>query len=200
MAEVEPSRIELPNELLGPRVSLRPYREDDAQQLWEAVDESRAEIGEWLPWVEEYRSPEDALPSARRLAARWLLREDLVVGIFERSTGRLLGGSGLVRNNWRIRSFEIGYWARTSAVGNGYITETVQVLTRFAFDALLANRVHLRVDPRNARSRAIPERLGFVYEGRLRNDSPSRLGEARDTDVFALLPDEFRRLSWAALS
>jgi len=200
VAEVEPSRVELPNELLGPRISLRPYREDDAQQLWEAVDESRAEIAEWLPWVAEYRSPADALPSVRRLAAQWLTREDLVVGIFERSTGRLLGGSGLVRNNWRIRNFEIGYWARTSAVGQGYITETVQVLTRFAFDVLQANRVHLRVDPRNTRSRAIPERLGFVYEGRLRNDAASAQGEARDTDVFALVPDDFRRLSWADLS
>jgi RimJ/RimL family protein N-acetyltransferase len=74
------------------------------------------------------------------------------------------------------------------------------VLTRFAFDALDANRVHLRVDPRNTRSRAIPDRLGYVYEGRLRNDSGSVRGEARDTDVFALVPDEFRRLSWAALA
>jgi len=136
----------------------------------------------------------------RRLAAEWLLRDELVVGIFERASGRLLGGSGLMRNNWRIRSFEIGYWLRDAAVGHGYATETVQVLTRFAFDGLDANRVHLRVDPRNRRSRAIPERLGFVYEGRLRNDASSVAGEPRDTDVFALVPEDFRRLSWAALS
>ena len=200
MSGVDPARIELPAELLGPRVLLRPYREDDAQQLWEAIDGARAHLAAYMPWVEFYQSPEDAPVQARRLAARWLMREDLTMGIFDRANGHLLGGSGLTRIDWNIRRFEIGYWLRESAVGHGYVTETVQVLTRFAFKQLNANRVLIRMDVGNTRSRAVPERLGFVYEGRLRNELPDVHGQPVDIDIFALLPDEYQRLSWPGVT
>src|SRR5260370_30512633 len=112
-----------------------------------------------MPWVKEYRAPEDALATIRRLRVRWLVREDLITGIFERATGRFLGGSGLSRIDWTIRRFEIGYWLRTSAIGHGYVTETVQLLTRLAFDRLQANRVEIHMDIRYQRSPSAPLRL-----------------------------------------
>ena len=197
MAAIQPALVELPDELLGPRVLLRPYAEDDAPALWAAVDESRTgSLGEWMPWVKEYRAPEDALATVRRLRARWLLREDLVTAIFERPTGRFLGGSGLSRIDWTIRRFEIGYWLRTSAIGHGYVTETVQLLSRLAFDRLNANRVEIRMDVRNTRSRAIPVRLGFVFEGCMRRAMPDIHSQPGDIDVFALIRDDYQRLPW----
>jgi RimJ/RimL family protein N-acetyltransferase len=136
------------------------------------------------------------LPSVRQLQARWLLREELTVGIFDRQSGRLLGGSGLARMDWTIRRFEIGYWVRDSAVGQGYATEATQVLTRFAFEQLQARRVEIRMDPRNARSRAVPERLGFTFEGCLRNAFRGVDDQAQDTLVYSLVPDEFERIAW----
>src|SRR5215207_1092535 len=117
VAASDPLLIDLPDELVGQRIVVRSYTEADAQALWEAVDESRVHLGEWMPWVGEYRSPENAIRLVRRFRARWLLREDLVVGVFERASGRLLGGSGLHRLDWSIRRFEIGYWMRRTAVG-----------------------------------------------------------------------------------
>jgi RimJ/RimL family protein N-acetyltransferase len=196
VAAPDPLLIELPDELLGPRLVVRPYAEGDASQLWEAVDESRAHLAEWMPWVSDYTAPDTALTLVRRFQARWLLREDLVVGVFERASGRLLGGSGLHRIDWAIRRFEIGYWLRQSAVGQGFITEAVQVLTRFAFDRLAANRVEIRMDVRNTRSRAVPERLGFVYEGCQRRAAPDVHGEPRDLLVFALIRDDLPSVTW----
>ena len=197
MGAIQPTLIEVPGELLGSLVTVRAYREEDAPELWAAVDESRdGPLGEWMPWVEEYRAPEDALATIRRLRARWLLREDLVTAIFERATGRFLGGSGLSRIDWKIRRFEIGYWLRTSAIGHGYVTETVQLLTRLAFDHLEANRVEIRMDVRNTRSRAIPARLGFVFEGCMRRAMPDIHSQPGDIDVFALIREDYERLSW----
>lgn len=66
------------------------------------------------------------------------------------------------------------------------MTEAVQGITAFAFEELKARRVEIRCDPQNVKSRAIPERLGFVLEGILRNDLLSVDGkELRDTCVFA---------------
>ena len=196
MTGADPLLVELPDELLGPRVIVRPYAEGDAPQLWEAVDESREHLGEWMPWVADYVSPDDALRLVRRFRARWLLREDLVVGIFDRDSGRLLGGSGLHRIDWSIRRFEIGYWLRRSAVGRGFMTEAVRVLTRFAFERLGANRVEIRMDVRNARSRTIPERLDFVYEGCQRQAAPDVTGQAGDLLVFSLIRDDLAGLGW----
>jgi len=194
---IQPTLIEVPDELHGQLVTVRAYREDDAPALWAAVDESRTgPLGDWMPWVKEYRAPADALATIRRLSARWLLREDLITGIFERETGRFLGGSGLSRIDWAIRRFEIGYWLRTSAIGHGYVTETVQLLTRLAFDRLEANRVEIRMDVRNIRSRAVPVRLGFVFEGCMRRAMPDIHSQPGDIDVFALIRADYDRLSW----
>jgi RimJ/RimL family protein N-acetyltransferase len=196
MTESDHLLIELPQELVGERVVLRPYEDSDAAELWQAIDESRQHLGAYMPWVTSYHTPDDALGNVRRFHARWLLRENLVVGIFEPGTSRLLGGSGLHRIDWGIRRFEIGYWLRQSAVGRGFVSEAVQLLTRFAFDKLQANRVEIRMDVANERSRAVPERLGFVYEGCLRRSMPDVNGEARDIDMFALVRDDYTQLAW----
>jgi RimJ/RimL family protein N-acetyltransferase len=189
--------VDLPDELVSPRIVVRPLGDDDAPGLWEAIEESRGTLGDWMPWVDDYRSPDDALAFARRSRAKWVTREELGVGIFDRQTGRLLGGSGLARIDWTIRRFEIGYWLRESAVGFGYVSETVQLLTCLAFDRLEASRVEIRMDVRNTRSRAVPERLGFVYEGRLRRALPDVKSRPRDVDVFALIHEDYERLPWS---
>jgi RimJ/RimL family protein N-acetyltransferase len=196
MPHTDPMLIDLREQLEGERVIVRPYADGDAQALWDAVDESREHLGAWMPWVSSYSTPDDALINVRRFRGRWQLRDDLVVGIFERDTGRLLGGSGLHRIDWGIRRFEIGYWLRRTAVGHGYVTEAVQLLTRFAFDQLDASRVEIRMDVRNTRSRAIPERLGYVYEGCQRRALPDVRGEPRDIDLFAVIRDDYERLAW----
>lgn len=191
-----PILIEIPEQIDGARVRLRPYLPEDAPAIWEAVDESREQLAPWLPWVHRYSSLDDAREFVARARAWWILRQDLIVGIFEHEGGRFLGGSGLHRINWQLRSFEIGYWLRRTAEGHGYMRETVQLLTRLAFDTLEANRVEIRVDPRNTRSRNVAERLGYVLEGTLRNSMPDSEGRPRDQHVFALTPEDYQELAW----
>src|SRR5258708_15556847 len=122
-------------------------------------------------WAPEHRSLDDSRVFIRRARAQWLLREELQVAICERHAGRLLGGTGLHRIEWEGRRFEIGYWLRTSAEGHGYMQEGVKLLTVLAFETLQAQRVQIRMDPRNARSQSVAARLGYVFEGTLRRVS-----------------------------
>jgi len=98
---------------------------------------------------------------------------------------RVIGGSGLHRIDWSVPRFEIGYWVRTPETRRGYVTETVHALTTFAFDELGAQRVEIRADVRNTRSRAVPERLGYELEGVLRRDCLDPQGRPRDTAVYS---------------
>lgn len=188
--------VQVPERLTGPRVLLRPLDPEDAPAVWEAIEESRARLAVWLPWVGTLRSVDDERAEIIRLRARWMHREDLTVGIFDLTSGRFLGGSGLHRINWDLRIFELGYFLRTSAEGQGYATETVQLLTRLAFDRLQANRVEIYVDPRNIRSARVPERLGFVLEGTLRRIKADVNGRPTDRQVFALIREDYDRLRW----
>ncbi len=184
---------DIPDEIFGEHVLIRPLRPGDGPTVWEAVEELREQIGPWLPLVEKMLGVDDCEAAARRGAARWQTREDLMVSVFEQITGRYLGGSGLHRIDWSVPAFEIGYWLRTTAWKQGYISETVRVLCRFAVETLGANRVEIQCDERNTRSIAVPRRLGFVQEATLRNNCRDGRGELRDTLIFALTPDDCAR-------
>jgi len=196
MSSQRPILIEIPEVLEGPRVLVRPWRRGDGRGMFEAIDASREHLAPWMPWVDDTRNPEDSEEFAIRSWARWQLREDLTVGVFERATGRVLGGSGLHRMSWTIRRFEIGYWLRADAEGHGYMLEAAGLLTRLAFDVLDANRVEIRMDVKNERSRRVAERLGYVHEATLARVLPSPSGAPVDLYVFRLLPEEYRALAW----
>lgn len=66
------------------------------------------------------------------------------------------------------------------------MTEAVEALTMFAVKEFGAKRVEIRCDPENIRSRRIPEKLGFILEGVLRQDDVSADGMSlRNTCVFS---------------
>ena len=89
-------------------------------------------------------------------------------------------------------AFEIGYWIRVSRAGEGLGTEATAALARVGIELCGAGRIEIRVDPENAASLAIPRKLGFTEEGRLRRvlDGPDGTPHRRDAVVFALLADE----------
>lgn len=186
------SLIPLFEELRGERVLVRPFRAADAENHFAAVMESLDHVRPWLPWAAFYSTIDDSRDFIARAMAHWILREDLIVGLWDARTEEFVGGSGMHPHDWDAGVFEIGYWLRRGAEGRGYVTEAVRLQTDFAFARLGANRVFIRCDARNTRSAAVPRRLGFVREALLRNDMRDPASELRDTLVFALIPSDPR--------
>ncbi len=189
-AEKYRTLIPLFQELKGERVLVRPYQESDAQSLFEAIAESREHLRPWEPFADAHQTIEESRDLILRWMAQWILREYLSVGLWDSSTQRYLGCSSLRPHNWDFGFFEIGYWIRASATGQGYMTEAVKLLVEYAFTHLHAQRVQIRCNERNERSAAVARRLGFIQEGRLRNHARTHLGELRTTLVFALTPED----------
>jgi RimJ/RimL family protein N-acetyltransferase len=183
--------IPLFDELRGERVIVRPYRESDAQALQEAVAESRDHLRPWMPFADEHQTVDESRDWIIHQIASWLTRQSLVLGFWDAATQRYLGGSGYHVRDWDIGYFEIGYWIRVTAEGHGYVTETVRLLTDYAFGTLNVNRLEIRCDELNVRSAAIPRRLGYVEEGLLRNDTVTPGGILRNTLVFSLIAGEW---------
>lgn len=187
--------VPLFDQLEGERVIVRPYRDSDAEALFEAVGESREHIRPWLPFADAHQKIEETRDWIIHTQAKWLLREDMNLSIWEKASGRYLGGLGLHARDWDIRYFEIGYWLRVSAAGHGFVTEAARLLTHFALTSLQANRLEIRCDERNKRSAGVALRLGYTQEGRFRNQGRATDGTLRTTLIFALTPEDGFALS-----
>lgn len=175
-------------ELVGDLVLVRRFREADAGDLFTAVTASRAELLPWLPWAASYRTLGDAVAFVQQMEMTQAL--DYTCGVWERATGRLVGGIGLHPRDPRVPSFEIGYWLHTAMTGKGFMTESVRLIATFALERLGANRVYIRCDARNERSAATARRSGFIYEGTFRHDEVVNDGSLRDTMYFSHLPGD----------
>jgi RimJ/RimL family protein N-acetyltransferase len=121
----------------------------------------------------------------RASQAAWELRTGLAMLLFLRSTGELVGSSGVHALDWTVRKCEIGYWGRTRFGGQGLITEAVQAITRFAFDTLGLRRVEALPDDANRPSWRVCERAGYTLEATRRNDRIAPDGAVRHTRVYA---------------
>lgn len=190
----EPILLDIPEEISSERTLVRRFQAGDGKGMFAAVDESRDHILPWMPWGPGHRSVDDSEKIVRSAHARWALREDMPMGIFERATGRFIGGTGLHRIDWNVGSFEIGYWICKSAHGHGHVTETVKLLSKLAFDVIGANRVFIRCGKENIRSAAVAERAGFIYEGTIRNSIRDAHGQLHDALMFSLIPEDWRAL------
>ncbi len=176
------------DELRDERVVVRPYRFDDAQHLFDAIAESRNYIRPWLPFANEHQNIEETRDFINQQIARWIMRDDFTLSIWEITTSRFIGGTGLHPRDWKIGYFEIGYWIRKSAEGQGFITSAVKLLSAFALTSLHANRLEIRCDARNERSAAVAVKSGFNLEGRLRNQALAEDNSLRTTLIFSRIP------------
>ncbi len=184
---MNPILLDFPHEFETERLLIRCPLPGDGPMVNEAIVESQEELKEWMPFAVTVPSLDASEENVRRAHANFLLREDLRLHMFLKSSGRFVGSTGLHRINWHVGRFEIGYWIRTSEAGQGLVTEAVHGIVQWASDHLNARRIEIRCDARNLRSRKIAERAGFYLEAVLRQDEPDVDGLPRDTPVYVKL-------------
>jgi RimJ/RimL family protein N-acetyltransferase len=174
-----------------PRLTIRAYERGDVDAVHDGVIANADALRPWMPWVDEEPLTRDArVELLRRFRGVFDLGQDFIYGIFDRESGRFVGGCGL-HPRQSAGALEIGYWIVQDRWGQGLATETASALTRVGFEVMEAERVEIRVEPDNARSLAVPRKLGFKEEGRLRAVGDGRGGRPHvDLMVFGLLPYE----------
>jgi N-acetyltransferase len=106
--------------------------------------------------------------------------------------GKALGSTTLYELDFVNQRVEMGWtWLERSAWGQGYNEDQKFVLLQYCFEVIGLKRVGWRLDSLNLRSKHSLERLGFVYEGRLRSHQLRPDGSRRDTLCYSLLAEEW---------
>jgi ribosomal-protein-serine acetyltransferase len=174
---------------VNPETVLRPLSTNDAATLFALVDANRAYLRNWLPWLDGTRCEADTLAFITRVVREE--EEGRVATRLIEHDGALCGVIGFHAIDALNRKCEIGYWLAEKYQGRGVITACVERLIRHGFEDRQLNRIAIHVAVGNAKSRAIPERLGFKSEGVLR-EAGWRYNHFVDLVVYALLRAEWK--------
>lgn len=173
------------------QIELREFLPEDAEAVFDAVSSNFHHLQPFMLWA----TPDYSLESAKTFIAQSLRqraeRESLGLGIFRGD--RLIGAIGFVNFDWQAMRAEIGYWISQDEEGKGIISSACRTLIDFAFNELDLNRIEIRCSAENARSAAVPKRLGFQKEGHLRQ-SEFRNGRLHDFEIYGLLASEWKQV------
>jgi ribosomal-protein-serine acetyltransferase len=149
-------------------ISLRLFNLGDSKELFDLTIHSKEYLKEWLGWLDYTNKIEDSAEFIK----------DTLQGVIEtggnpKSTAIIYKGSiaGTIGFNEISRVHKIGivgYWLGKEYQGKGIMTKTCKGFMDYGFNELGLNRIEIRVAEENLKSRAIPERLGFTEEGKIR--------------------------------
>lgn len=103
-----------------------------------------------------------------------------------------IGNCGFHNIEWRCRSGEVGIIIGEKAFWNqGYGSMAMRMLLKHGFGTLNLHRIYLHVLANNPGAVRVYEKIGFVHEGRLRDDM-YKDGRYIDVLVMSVLRDDWK--------
>jgi ribosomal-protein-serine acetyltransferase len=150
-----------------PGIEIRLFELKDAEPVFASVERDRAYLREWLPWVDFTTSPDDLRRFIMRVREQFSAGRGPQCGIW--IDGAFSGSIGCHPIDWPNRNCSVGYWIEERYRGKGIVTRCCESFLDYLFDDLGLHRVTIHCGVANARSCAIPERLGFTREGVIRD-------------------------------
>jgi ribosomal-protein-serine acetyltransferase len=144
-------------------VELAIVEQRHAQELSELIEANRAHLRPWLNWIDQRRTVADAASYITLCLRQFALNQGFHAGIWDK--GKLCGMINWHGIDWPHRATSLEYWLAASHQGRGIMTASCRAMLAHGFGTLGLHRVSIRCAVENRRSRAIPERLGFKFEG-----------------------------------
>lgn len=177
--------------LQGKRIILKPAAKEDAQSLLDLEVRNR-------PFFQQFSGKKDGSfytyeGQADRIG-RFLEQSEAdqayLFLIFFPGSDEVIGEvmlTEVARGN--LQGCWIGYFLDQAYNGQGYMTEAVRLIVRYAFEELDLHRIEAGVMPHNAASMQVLLKAGFKKEGLARKNVKIN-GEWRDHQTFAILKED----------
>jgi RimJ/RimL family protein N-acetyltransferase len=168
--------------LRGERVELRTVEKDDIEFVQRLINDPEV----WST-LGAHR------PKNRLQELEWLesIGDDTDDQFLVCADGDPVGLIGLHPNETWGKA-ELGYMIAPAAWGNGYCTDAVRTVSRYAFEERRMHKVVAEAYGHNVGSQRVLEKAGFTLEGTHREETFVG-GEYRDLLHYGLLETEFER-------
>ena len=136
------------------------------EQLLELFHSNREYWREWHPLVDNMQSVENVQRFIVAYLQQYANNWGFNAGIW--FDGHICGMIYHLNFNLFNHSTALSYWLDELHQGKGIMTASCRTIISHAFNELRLNRLSIECATENARSRTIPERLGFKLEGVIR--------------------------------
>lgn len=171
------------------RLTLRPWRDSDAEELYKYARDGRVGLAAGWP---AHQSVEES-----REIIRTVFAQKGVFAVTLKGDGKAIGCVGLTtgaRSNYPIgeNEGELSYWIGVPFWGKGLITEAAREVIRYGFEELNLTALWCGHFDGNERSRRVQEKCGFRHQ-RTEKDRFCELINAIRTEHISRLT----RAEWA---
>lgn len=170
------------------RLILRPWRETDAESLFEYAKDPL--VGPITGWP-VHTSVENSLDIIRNC-----LSNDETYAVCLKEDNKAIGSIGLMKATQShisidANEMEIGYWLGVPFWGQGLIPEAVNRLLEYAFNELGCTAMWCGYYDNNHKSRRVTEKCGFKYDHSEENSFVPALNEYRTLHLSKLTKEEW---------
>lgn len=122
------------------------------------------------------------------------LKENYILGIELKSEKKIIGEVLLLKVNIFQGTAEVGYWLGKRYWGQGIMTEAIEKILEFSFNKLKLRRLTILTPVANTPSNKLAKKLGFKFEGKLREVYKSKVtGKIYDANLYSLLRKEWNK-------
>jgi RimJ/RimL family protein N-acetyltransferase len=171
------------------KITVRPFSPADTASFFAAVRESVESLSRWLPWCTLDYSREQAAARMAFCERVWEERSEFPLGIFEVSSGKVMGATGINQIRPDYRMGNLGYWVGDPYRGQGVACEAARMAADIGFVDLGLTRLEIVAMVNNTASQHVAEKLGAVRECVARNRVYFH-GAPADAVVYSLIPQD----------
>lgn len=174
--------------IYGDNIRLRAMNKDDLPEFVTWLNDPEVALGlmQYLPL--SIHDEEDWFEQMRKQPME---KHPLMIDVKQDGEWMAVGNCGFGSLDWRVRSAEFGivvgakdFWDR------GIGTEATELILHHGFMTLNLNRIMLRVFDINTRAKRVYEKVGFVFEGTMRQ-AHYHNGEYVDVHFMSVLREEW---------
>ena len=174
-----------------PRVKMRLLSKDDLSSLnqiaqspliWKYFTKDLADEREMKQWIE------DALEERRE-------GKRMPFIILDKDVNEICGSTSLGNISFFDKRIEIGWtWLGENFMGTGVNRQAKFALLSYSFEVLKMERVEIKTDNLNDRSKGALKKIGAKEEGVLRSHMQMHNNRRRDTVYFSILRSEWEQV------
>ena len=179
-----------PPVLTTPRLTLRPARMGDAQDMYEYSRDP--EVARHVLW-EAHRSIHQTRGYLRFILRQYRSGQPSTFVIELNAERKVIGTIGLMWIQKENRAAEVGYSLSRRYWNQGLMTEALGAVLQFCFDTMRLNRVEAQHETDNPASGAVMRHAGMQREGLLRQRIYNK-GRFVDVELYAIVRADYEEL------